>query len=401
MQFQQFTGPVMAKAVEDTAFYRYLRLVSLNEVGGEPQHFGTSPAAFHAASQQTLRCPSADHAGERHPRPQARRGRARAHQRVERAAAGMAPARPPLCACSIARGARRSRAGGVPSRNDEYLLYQTLLGAWPLEVLAPEDLAASDFAERIVAYMIKALREAKLETSWTAPDAAYEDGVAQFVRRILDPVSGRAFIADLLPFADQIARIGAVNGLAQTLLKLTVPGVPDSYQGTELWDLSLVDPDNRRPVDFELRSRWLAEPRPAFELVRDWRSGRIKQQLIARTLALRQRQPALFRDGDYLPLAPAGAHAERIVAFARRSDQRLAIVIVPRLVTPLLRDSELPLPPAVAWEDSEVELAEGASGPLLDELTGRQHALPPSGRLAIAEVLAELPVALLSATAAT
>ncbi len=193
--------------------------------------------------------------------------------------------------------------------------------------------------------MTKALREAKLETSWTAPDAAYEEGVTQFVRRILDPVSGRAFIADLLPFAHQIARIGAVNGLAQTLLKLTVPGVPDSYQGTELWDLSLVDPDNRRPVDFELRRRWLADPRPASELVQGWRSGRIKQQLIARTLALRKRQPALFRDGDYLPLTPAGAHAERIVAFARRTDQALAIVIVPRLIAPLLGDDDLPLPP--------------------------------------------------------
>ncbi len=400
MHFQQLTGPVMAKAVEDTAFYRYLRLISLNEVGGEPQHFGTSPSAFHTVVQQTLRFhPLTMLASATHDHKRGEDVRARINALSELPQEWRRRVR----RFALLNRSRRQEIAGrrVPSRNDEYLLYQTLLGAWPLEVLAPEDLAASDFAERIVAYMIKALREAKLETSWTAPDAAYEDGVAQFVRRILDPVSGRAFIADLLPFADQIARIGAVNGLAQTLLKLTVPGVPDSYQGTELWDLSLVDPDNRRPVDFELRSRWLAEPRPAFELVRDWRSGRIKQQLIARTLALRQRQPALFRDGDYLPLASAGAHAERIVAFARRSDQRLAIVIVPRLVTPLLRDSELPLPPAVAWEDSEVELAEGASGPLLDELTGRQHALPPSGRLAIAEVLAELPVALLSATAAT
>ena len=295
------------------------------------------------------------------------------------------------------RSRRQEIAGRrVPSRNDEYLLYQTLIGAWPLELEAPEALAASDFAERIVAYMIKALREAKLETSWTAPDAAYEEGVTQFVRRILDPVSGRAFIADLLPFAHQIARIGAVNGLAQTLLKLTVPGVPDSYQGTELWDLSLVDPDNRRPVDFELRDRWLADPRPAPELLHDWQSGRIKQQLIARTLALRKRQPALFRDGDYLPLTPAGAHAERIVAFARRTDQALAIVIVPRLIAPLLGDDDLPLPPPAAWADTSIELPEGWSeAALVDELTGRRHAAAAGG-LAITEVLAELPVALLA-----
>ncbi len=399
MHFQQLTGPVMAKAVEDTAFYRYLRLVSLNEVGGEPQHFGTSPAAFHTVVQQTQRFhPLSMLASATHDHKRGEDVRARLHALSELPQEWRRRVR----RFALLNRSRRQEIGGrrVPSRNDEYLLYQTLIGAWPFEIEAPEALAASDFADRIVAYMIKALREAKLETGWTAPDPAYEEGVTQFVRRILDPVSGRAFIADLLPFANQIARIGAVNGLAQTLLKLTVPGVPDSYQGTELWDLSLVDPDNRRPVDFELRRRWLAEPRAASELVRDWRSGRIKQQLIARTLALRKRQPALFRDGDYLPLAPAGAHAERIVAFARRTDQALAIVIVPRLVAPLLRDRELPLPAAVAWEDSAVELLEGASGPLVNELTGRRYALPPSGRLAIAGVLAELPVALLSAAPA-
>jgi (1->4)-alpha-D-glucan 1-alpha-D-glucosylmutase len=288
----------------------------------------------------------------------------------------------------------------VPSRNDEYLLYQTLIGAWPFEVQAPEDLAGGEFADRIVAYLIKALREAKLETSWAAPDTAYEDGAAQFVRRILDPVGGRAFIADLLPFHAEVARIGAVNGLAQTLLRLTAPGVPDCYQGTELWDLSLVDPDNRRPVDFELRARWLAEPRPAAELLADWQSGRIKQQLIARALAFRRRHPALFSGGDYLPLTPAGAQAERIVAFARRADQLLAVVIVPRLVAPLLRDRDLPLPASAVWADTELELPQPWSRTLLvDELTGRRHP-PSSGRLAVAELLAELPVALLSAVPA-
>ncbi len=398
MHFQQLTGPVMAKSVEDTAFYRYLRLISLNEVGGEPQHFGTSPAAFHTLVQQTQRFhPLTMLASATHDHKRGEDVRARLHALSE-----LAPEwRRRVRRFALLNRSRRQEIAGrrVPSRNDEYLLYQTLIGAWPLEIDAPDALAASDFAERIGAYMIKALREAKLETSWTAPDAAYEDGVAQFVRRILDPVSGRAFIADLLPFANEIARIGALNGLAQTLLKLTVPGVPDSYQGTELWDLSLVDPDNRRPVDFELRRRWLAEPRPAFELVRDWRSGRIKQQLIARTLAFRKRQPALFRDGDYLPLTASGAHAERIVAFARRTDQVLAIVIVPRLVAPLLRDGELPLPLPAGLGGHRDRVAGGLDGvPFRDELTGREHAARPSGRLAIAEALAELPVALLSAT---
>jgi (1->4)-alpha-D-glucan 1-alpha-D-glucosylmutase len=179
----------------------------------------------------------------------------------------------------------------VPGRNDEFLLYQTLLGAWPFELATPEAEGLGELAERIVAYMTKAMREAKQETSWTAPDPAYEEGVEQFIRRILDPAAGRAFLADLLPFQAHIARLGAVNGLAQTLLKLTVPGVPDTYQGSELWDLSLVDPDNRRPVDFPLRAAWLAEPRPVAELLRDWQSGRIKQHVVARTLALRRQLP--------------------------------------------------------------------------------------------------------------
>jgi (1->4)-alpha-D-glucan 1-alpha-D-glucosylmutase len=399
MHFQQLTGPVMAKAVEDTAFYRYVRLISLNDVGGEPQHFGTSPAAFHTVVQQTQRFhPLSMLASATHDHKRGEDVRARINVLSE-----LAPEwRRRVRRFALLNRSRRQEIGGrgVPSRNDEYLLYQTLIGAWPLEVETPDDLAGSDFADRIVAYMIKAVREAKLESSWTAPDPAYEEGVTQFVRRILDPVRGRAFIADLLSFEAEIARIGAINGLAQTLLKLTAPGVPDTYQGTELWDLSLVDPDNRRPVDFALRSHWLAEPRPTAELLADWRSGRIKQQLIARTLAFRQREPALFREGDYLPFTAFGSHAERIVAFGRRTEQARAIVVAPRLVAPLLRESEVPLPPPAAWDDTGIELPDGWSdAPLLDELTDRQHAAPSSGRLAIAEVLAGLPVALLSASA--
>ena len=397
MHFQQLTGPVMAKAVEDTAFYRYVRLISLNEVGGEPEHFGTSPAAFHTVVQQTQRFhPLTMLASATHDHKRGEDMRARINGLSE-----LAPEwRRRVRRFALLNRSRRLEIAGrqVPSRNDEYLLYQTLIGAWPFEIETPDDLAGRDFADRIVAYMIKALREGKQETSWTAPDADYEEGVTQFVRRILDPVTGRAFIADLLPFQAEVARIGAVNGLAQTLLKLTAPGVPDTYQGTELWDLSLVDPDNRRPVDFDLRSRWLAEPRPLPELVGDWRSGRIKQQLIARTLALRASQPELFRDGDYLPLSPSGTHAERIVAFVRRTDRARAIVIVPRLVAPLLRDRDLPLPAAEAWADTGLELPESCSGACFcDQLTGRQHELPASGRLAIGSVLAGLPLALLAA----
>ena len=405
MHFQQLTGPVMAKSVEDTAFYRYLRLVSLNEVGGEPQHFGTSVAAFHTVVQQTLRFhPLCMLASATHDHKRGEDVRARLHglselpqewdERVHRFA--------------LLNRSKRQEIGGrpVPGLNDEFLLYQILLGAWPFEIATPEADGLGEFAERIVAYMIKAMREAKQETGWTTPDPAYEDGVEQFVRRILDPVSGRPFLADLLPFQARLARIGAVNGLAQTLLKLTVPGVPDTYQGTELWDLSLVDPDNRRPVDFGLRERWVAEPLPAADLLRDWQSGRIKQHVVARTLALRSRLPELFGQGEYVPLATAGAHAERVVAFLRRSPQAVVLVLVPRLIAPLLPDSGELLPPPDAWADTALELPEAWAGAaaevtLTDELSGQRRTLPASGPVPVADLLDTLPLAMLAAEAAT
>src|SRR5690606_11382827 len=258
MHFQQLTGPVMAKSLEDTAFYRYNRLVSLNEVGGEPDNFGVSPSAFHHRMQQQQR---------RHPASMLTTA-THDHKRGEdvRARIDALSELPLEWRREVNRWARLNRSKRrevdgqrIPGRNDEYLLYQTLIGAWPLEIDTVEHPGLAAFAERIVAYMIKASREAKARTSWTAPDEEYEAGLERFVRRILDPQEGRPFIADLLAFEPLIARIGAVNGLAQALLRLTAPGVPDTYQGCELWDLSLVDPDNRRPVDFEQRRAWLEQ----------------------------------------------------------------------------------------------------------------------------------------------
>ena len=398
MHFQQLTGPVMAKSVEDTAFYRYHRLVSLNEVGGEPDNFGVSPSAFHTLVQQTLRYhPLTMLASATHD-----------HKRGEdvRARIDVLSELPLDWRAQVGRWARLNRSKRreveglpVPGRNDEYLLYQTLLGAWPFEVDGPDHPGLAELTERIVAYMIKASREAKVRTSWTAPDLDYEAGVERFVRRILDPREGRAFIADLLGFEPRIAVTGAVNGLAQALLKLTVPGVPDNYQGCELWDLSLVDPDNRRPVDYELRRAYLEQDADPAALLASWRDGRIKQHVIARALALRRRAPELFERGDYSALTAAGSHAERVVAFARRAGEAAVLVVAPRLVAPLLREADRPLPPAAAWADTTIELPEGwPEGPLVDELAGAQRT-PQSGRLALSEALAELPVALLTATA--
>ena len=315
MHFQQLTGPVMAKSLEDTAFYRYNRLISLNEVGGEPNHFAVSPSAFHHLMQQQQR----RHPARCSPPPPTTTSAARTCARASTRSASCrssGAARSGAGPGSIASSGARSNGQRVPGRNDEYLLYQTLVGAWPLEIDTPEHPGLAEFTERIVAYMIKASREAKVRTSWTAPDQEYEAGLERFVRRILDPQEGRAFLADLLAFQPRIALIGAVNGLAQTLLKLTAPGVPDTYQGCELWDLSLVDPDNRRPVDFELRRAFSSKRADAGALLASWRDGRIKQHVVARTLALRRRHPELFETGHYEPLEAEGALADRVVAFA-------------------------------------------------------------------------------------
>jgi (1->4)-alpha-D-glucan 1-alpha-D-glucosylmutase len=397
MHFQQLTGPVMAKSLEDTAFYRYYRLASLNEVGGDPSNFGVSPAAFHhLMNQQQQRLPASMLATATHD-----------HKRGEdvRARINVLSELPLEWRRQATRWARFNRfrwrdldGQRVPSRNDEYLLYQVLIGAWPFEIDTPDHPGLAAFAERIVTYMMKAAREAKQETSWTAPNDAYESGMERFVRRILDPHDGRTFITDLLAFQARTALIGAVNGLAQTLLKLTAPGVPDIYQGCELWDLSLVDPDNRRPVDFALRERLLAPSAEPAELLSDWRSGRIKQHVVHHALALRHARPALFA-GSYVSLETTGPHADRIVAFARKGLDEALVTIVPRLVAPLLTGAEAPLPRPGTWADTHIVLPPDLRGSLHNPLTGTTIEPTPDG-LAAADVLADLPVALLTTTGA-
>ena len=397
MHFQQLTGPVMAKSLEDTAFYRYNRLISLNEVGGEPANFAVSPSAFHhLMQQQQRRLPASMLATATHDHKRGEDVRARINALSEL---------PLEWRRQVGRWARLNRSKrreldgqGVPGRNDEYLLYQTLLGAWPLEIDAPDHPAMAAFTERIVAYMLKASREAKMRTSWAAPDQEYEAGLERFVRRILDPQEGRAFLADLLAFQSRIAAIGALNGLAQTLLKLTVPGMPDTYQGCEFWDLSLVDPDNRRPVDFEFRRESLQQRADPAALLASWQDGRIKQHVIAATLALRRRHPDLFETGSYEPIEALGTFADRVIAFARRTEQAMIIVVVPRLIAALLQDREQPCPAPAAWGDTRLELPPAfADRELLDHLTERP-VRRPSGALMVADGLADLPVALLVAT---
>ena len=274
----------------------------------------------------------------------------------------------------------------APDANEEYLLYQTLLGAWPLEGLHEGNRA--EFIQRIQDYMVKALHEAKANSSWLEPNAAWDEAVRGFVAAILASGGRNRFPQSIGLLADRIAQFGAVNSLTQTVLKLTCPGVPDFYQGNELWDFSLVDPDNRRPVDFDLRQQRLADleniaPR---ELLEHWQDGRIKLYAIHRLLTLRRELPALFASGSYTGISALGVYADKVIAFERRDENETVIVIVPRHAV------ALGFPPLGAvWEDTCLEIPDAIAASR-DIFTGREFAGP---HLALSETLSDLPFAVL------
>src|SRR5579859_7030010 len=358
-RFQQFTPAVMAKGVEDTAFYRYNRLTSLNEVGGDPGVFGRPVADFHAYCARTAESwPATMLTLATHDTKRSGDVRARIDVLSEIPAEWDA---------AVRRWAEHNdpyRSQGYPDRALEYLVYQTLVGAWPID------------EARLVALLRKAAREAKVHTSWTNPVAAYEDAIAQFCANLL---ADTEFLGDLQTFIGrtQIVTHGRVNSLAQLALLLTSPGVPDLYQGSELWDLSLVDPDNRRPVDYETRSRLLAEvpSLTAADVMARADEGAPKLWLIARLLDRRRSDPELFTALAYQPLEAAGAKARHVVAFGR---DRLA-VIVPRLPAGL----------GGVWAGTTIELPRGSWE---DVLTGARR----EGRVEVAALLEAFPVAVLS-----
>ena len=374
MKFQQFTAPVMAKGLEDTSFYRYNRLISLNEVGGDPRRFGTSVAAFHRLNgERVRRWPSSMLSSSTHDAKRGEDARARIDVLSEIPEEWERQVR----RWSHVNRIRKREVDGheAPHPNDEYLLYQSLIGAWPTE-LAGEDLdaqAMQAFAARMEGCMIKAVREAKLFSNWANPNLEYETAVTGFVRGILDPVGGATFLAEFLPFQARVARLGAYNGVAQTLLKLTSPGVPDIYQGAELWALSLVDPDNRRAVDYDqcrhvlgrLRDEAASEA-PGIDTVRrltdDWRGGHIKMFVVARALDLRRRHPRGFQDGAYVPLDVAGHRADHLCAFARRVDDWSAIVAAPRLVAALCAEGDRPPLGDAVWGGTRIAAPNGDAG---------------------------------------
>ncbi|WP_245986030.1 malto-oligosyltrehalose synthase [Azospirillum thermophilum] len=369
MRFQQYSGPVMAKGLEDTAFYRYNRLVALNEVGGHPDHFGVTVSAFHRANQDRLKgWPHAMLGSTTHDTKRGEDTRARLYALSEMPEEWERQ----LQAWSRLLRARRGDVEGTapPDRNDEYLFYQLLLGAWPAgftgadpDRLDPQ--AMTEFAERIVGAMTKSMREAKVRSTWASPNEAYEGAVIAFIHDALDVTRRNAFLEAFLPFQAALARAGMVNGLSQTLLKLTCPGVPDIYQGCELWNLSLVDPDNRRPVDYAQCSRLLDEVEGLLEqgegaiatLLDRWQDGAVKLAVTRRILALRAERPDLFGRGDYTPLEATGSRAEHVVAYARCLEDQAVVVAVPRLVATLgpapdWADTAIPLPRGVRWRNA-------------------------------------------------
>jgi (1->4)-alpha-D-glucan 1-alpha-D-glucosylmutase len=395
LRCQQLLAPVAAKGIEDTFLYVYNRLLSLNEVGGDPARVGISAAAFHRFNaERAERWPRSMNATSTHDTKRGEDVRARLNVLSdipdEWRAAVTAWRR-------LNRRHKRTVNGlAAPDRNDEYFLYQTLVGAYPFE---PGQLPS--FRDRVAAYMVKAVREAKVHTAWLKPDEEYEAAVLGFVAGILDEAPGGRFLEAFRPFQARVAFYGLFNSLSQVLLKIASPGVPDFYQGTELWDLSLVDPDNRRPVDFPLRRAVLEDISRRWEgdrpgLFKDlWSSrwdGRLKLFVTWRALTARRERAELFARGGYLPLDGQGARAANLLAFARRLGDDWVVCLVPRFVASLVQPEELPVGPGV-WGDTGLNLPDEAPRRWEDALTGKVMAAEL--RLAVSEVLDRLPLALL------
>jgi (1->4)-alpha-D-glucan 1-alpha-D-glucosylmutase len=396
MRFQQYTGPVTAKALEDTSFYRYNRLLSLNEVGGDPRQFGVTVSAFHHLMQERAKSwPGAMSTLATHDSKRGADLRARINVLSELA---------PEWNQRVRRWAtlnryKRGKVGGdpAPSPNDEYAIYQTLLGAWPVALTGvplPATSALDSFRERMTGTVLKSIREAKRRTSWSNPNEAYETACLRFVERILEVDRPNPFLDDFLAFQNRVARFGVFNSLSQLVVTLTAPGVPDLYQGGDLWDLNMIDPDNRRPVDFVARERLQAEiqspdPDRMRHWLSSWQDGRIKLAIAAAVLRCRRQQPDLFRQGGYEPIAIEGS--QHVIAFARRNGGQSCIVLAGRLFARLMQD-KTGYDGAALFSDARIE---GRDLPetLTDVLTGRT--LPSAGGLHLGEALADLPVAVL------
>lgn len=406
-RFQQVTSPVMAKAVEDTAFYINNRLVSLNEVGGDPERFGVVTAVFHQQNLDRMaRWPHAMLASSTHDTKRSEDVRARINVLSELPHEW----RTHVFRWSRLNQRRKTEIDGelAPSRNDEYLLYQTLVGTWPTTPMTAE--AKANYINRIQQYMLKATHEAKVHTSWISPHIAYEEALNSFIADILNDTHGRSFTAAFDPFARRIAEFGLGVTLGQTLFKLTCPGVPDIYQGTELCDLSLVDPDNRRPVDFQHRDDLLRSLEQQLEpagtkreelisdLVQRRHDGTLKLFIIWRALTCRRQYPDVFSKGAYVPLAPTGTRQDNACAFARHLPGTTIIAVVSRFLTQLTKGDTPLRGESLQWENTALpltpDLNQGRYRNLLTDHVVDWNGTSPEG-VPMSNVLGPLPIALL------
>ncbi len=410
IRFQQSTGPVQAKGLEDTAFYRQVKLASLNEVGADPMRFSASSSNLHAINAHRLRhwpgglSPTATH--------DTKRGEdTRLRINVLSEVVDEWKLHLGRWIYWNARYKKERDGGAVPDSREELLFYQTLIGTWPFA--AGEESPPDDYVMRLQRYMVKAVREAKRNTSWTDADPTYVEMIEQFVEDVLQGSDNGPFLRDFVPFQKRIARVAVVHGLSQALLKLTSPGVPDIYQGTELWDLSLVDPDNRQPVDYALRQAMLrrlrerlqrGEPRSevAAQALAAPEDGLIKLYLCATVLGHRRDNRALFAQGSYRPLEAEGPRKGNVVAFVRGREGQSAMTIVTRLACGMMGNDAQVLPlGAAVWDDTRVLLPSGlGQHRWRDLLTGRMHEVKATdaenpARLSLGAVLDTLPVALL------
>ncbi len=397
MRFQQLTGPLMAKGFEDTTLYIYNRLISLNEVGGDPESFGVSIEEFHEFNKNRVSMtPHTINATSTHDTKRGEDIRCRINVLTEI---------PEIWAKKVKSWSRENRSKKtkvngslVPDKNDEYFLYQSIIGGLPFKTEH-----YGEFKTRLKEYIVKAVREAKVHTAWLEPDTEYENAFVDFIDKVLDFSHPDAFTSDILRFQTEVAFFGIINSLSQTLLKITSPGIPDFYQGTELWDLNFVDPDNRRHVDYKERNRLMDEIREGenksgrkdlvCRLLDDRRDGKVKMYLIYKSLGFRNENIELYRDGDYIPLETRGEHRNEILAFARASGGKWGITLVPRFVSRLTDYDNIPVGNNV-WGDTSVIMPGESPDTFYNILTG-ETVRKDKKKLFAGEILATFPVALL------
>jgi (1->4)-alpha-D-glucan 1-alpha-D-glucosylmutase len=390
-RWQQFTGPLMAKGLEDTALYVHTPLTSLNEVGGEPEVL--DPDALHEHNRHIAEhWPHSMLTSSTHDTKRSEDVRARIAVLSEFPSDWISYVE----SWMEVNAPHREEVDGVlvPDASEEQFIYQTLLGAWPLD---REEF--DSFRDRVKEYMTKAMREAKVHTHWIAVNEDHEKAVLRFIDRILSPDAGGRFFQELLSFQTRISSFGAWNSLSQVVLKLTSPGFPDIYQGNELWDFSLADPDNRRPVDFDVRKSYVEQAASAStddlaQMVLQWRDGRIKMLVTNRLLASRKSQPEPFATGSYRPVTINGRYADNVIGYLRQSEDDWAITLVPRHTAGLVGPDQAPVGSEI-WADTSISLPDDAPSTWVDVITGDSIQKSADGALLVGDLLRLVPVSVL------